>query len=224
MAYRLSEQEREVLASLVSGYTERETYLKLGLSGSEFDEVWLRIKAEFESNAADTMEETDLRHAYHRVERRRLEAELWASEARLAALMDILPDAVLVVDGRSGKIQQANHEAARLFGYTLRELLGREMEMLVGADLRKIHVAYRQGFLNSVRKREMGYHPPILAVRKDGSEIRLDIALTATSATDDVMVVCQISEPAAPASLKEDRPQSGEARSDPASTPARPGG
>ncbi len=36
----------------------------------------------------------------------------------------------------------------------------------------------------------MGYHPPIFAVKGDGSEVEVAIALTATFSDEDVMVVC----------------------------------
>jgi PAS domain S-box-containing protein len=121
-----------------------------------------------------------------------LEGEIWAGEARLNALMDIAPEAIVLANGRSGRILKANHQASVIFGYTLRELVGLPVEALVPSDLHDIHVKYRQGFLHNVRKREMGYHPPIQAVRKDGSLVELDIALTATAATDDVMVVCRL--------------------------------
>ena len=191
MAYHLSDAEKTVLRSLASGYTERETYLRLNIPESDFFAVWQRIREEFEGNIAETMEETSLREAYHRTEVRRLSAELLAAEARLAALMDTAPEAVLVIDGRSGSIVQVNNQSLLLFGYEKRELIGKKMELLITDDLKTIHVSYRQGFLNSARKREMGYHPPIHAVCKDGRMIQLDIALTATSATDDVMVVCK---------------------------------
>jgi len=44
----------------------------------------------------------------------------------------------------------------------------------------------------------MGYHPPIEALRKDGSKIWLEIGLTATQASEDVMVVCRPVEISAP--------------------------
>lgn len=191
MAYNLTEQEKRVLQSLASGFSERETYLRLEIPESEFGSVWMRITEEFEGNLAENMEETELRHAYHRVNIRRLEAELWASEARLSALMETAPEPILIINGRSGTIESVNNQALLMFGYTMRELIGKSMEMLVPEDIKKIHVAYRTGFLNSARKREMGYHPPIYAVCKDGRQLQLDIALTATSATDDVMVVCK---------------------------------
>lgn len=178
--------------ALVSGYTERETCHRLGLEHAELSNVWERIRSEFESEESESAEDVELRDAYHRVERRRLESELWASEARLAALMETAPEAILVVEGRTGIILRVNNQAVNLFGYTMRELIGASMEILVPDEIKNIHESYRLGFLNSVRKREMGYHPLINAICKDGGTVSLDIALTATSATDDVMVVCRV--------------------------------
>lgn len=180
------------MLALVSGYTERETCHRLGLEPAQLNTVWERIRSEFETEESETAEDVELRDAYHRVERRRLESELWASEARLAALMETAPEAILVIEGRTGKILRVNNQSVMLFGYTMRELIGASMEILVPDELKNIHESYRLGFLNSIRKREMGYHPLIQAVCKDGSTVALDIALTATSATDDVMVVCRV--------------------------------
>lgn len=201
MAYNLNDRQREILDSLSSGYTERETYMRLRMDQSELSKAWQQIREMFETHTADSLEEADLRDAFHRVERRRLEAELWASEARLAALMDTAPEAILVINGRTGRIERTNNQSMLLFGYPMRELIGGTMEMLVPDDIKELHVAYRQGFLSSVRKREMGYHPPIHAVCKDGRLVQLDIALTATAATDDVMVVCRLIEAVAEISV-----------------------
>lgn len=194
MSYSLNDKQLQVIDLLASGYTERETYLRLAIPQTEFGAIWQEIREEIEGTVAETPEDMNLCQSYHRVERRRLEAELWASESRLAALMDTAPESIFVINGRTGKIEQVNNQALLLFGYTARELIGKEMELLVPDDLKTVHVAYRNGFLNSVRKREMGYHPPIHAMCKDGRTICLDIALTATAATDDVMVVCKVRE------------------------------
>jgi len=87
-------------------------------------------------------------------------------------------------------VKEFNEVACRMFGYTAKEFWGLKVEQLVPQSFRAIHPAYRLGFLANVRKREMGYHPPILGVRKDGTEVEMAIALTATVADDDVMVVC----------------------------------
>lgn len=191
MPISLTEHERNVLEHLTSGLTERETYLRLGLAKTELDIVWQEISEKIQSSIPATMEDYELLTMYQRVERQRLEAELWASEARLGALMDTAPEAVLIIEGRSGKILRINNQASVMFGYSPRELLGHSMEMLVPDELRKIHVSYRQGFVNSVRKREIGYHPLIMARRKDGTMTPIEIGLTATASTEDVMVLCR---------------------------------
>jgi PAS domain S-box-containing protein len=187
----LTDREIEILDMLASGVSERETYLRLGLTESELGSTWASITDKMlEATPSDALEHECVRR-YERVERQRLEAELWASEARLNALMDIAPEAILVANGRSGRILKVNHQAAAMFGYSARELVGTSVEILISAEMKELHIAYRKGFLQSIRKREMGYHPPISAIRKDGSTIEMDIALTASAATDDVMVVCR---------------------------------
>lgn len=132
----------------------------------------------------------DARIYYERALRRRAENHAVSLEARFQALMAILPQAVLVIDGRTGMIKGGNDYACHLFGYTMEKLLSISVEELVPVEIRAVHPAYRLGFLRSVRKREMGYHPPIFGVRADGTKIEMAIALTATTADDDVMVVC----------------------------------
>jgi PAS domain S-box-containing protein len=195
--FELTEPELAILDHLSSGLTQRETYLRLGIPESQLRLDWQEISIKMQSAAPETLAGHELLNRYQRVERQRLEAELWASEARLSALMDTAPEAVLIIEGRSGRIVRVNSQTALLFGYTPRELIGRAMEILIPDDLKKIHVAFRQGFLSSVRKREIGYHPLIMALRKDGTQVPLEIGLTATASTDDVMVVCRPSEAAA---------------------------
>jgi protein-histidine pros-kinase len=98
--------------------------------------------------------------------------------------------AILVVNGRSGKVIKANQRSEILFGYNRSELIGMPVELLLPADKRTLHVKQRVGFLRSIRKREIGYHPPIFALRKDGSQVELIVGLNSTTATEDVMVIC----------------------------------
>lgn len=191
MAYRITERQIQILEALASGATDRDACRRLRLSASQLQHEWAALGKKLEKGAPGTIEEYQIVVQYEKVTRRRLEAELWASEARLNALMDISPEAILVVDGRSGRVLKANNRALTLFGYSPREIQGIRVERLIEPRLQARHSLLRVGFLNSVRKREMGYHPPILGVAKDGSSMELDIALTATSATDDVMVACR---------------------------------
>lgn len=191
----LSEKEREVLGLLRSTLSRREVCSRLNMNDDELTAVWDAIGEKLNSREPTKPEDLETLLAYERIERYRLEGEVWASEARLHALMDTSTDLIFLIQGQTGRIISANNAVLKTLGYSAKELIGQVMEMLVPDELQKIHVSYRRGFLSSVRKREMGYHPPIKATCKDGSSIDLDIALTATQATDDVMVLCRVIRP-----------------------------
>jgi len=201
MAIKLSKRHKALLDTLANGYSLAEAGYRLRLPEDELRSIWSEISERVQTSQPQTVEDFETARLYDRIERQRLEAELWASEARLNALMDISPEAVMLIEGRSGRILKVNNRAVVMFGYSPRELLNQKMEMLVPDGLQAKHVGLRTGFLGSVRKREMGYHPPVLAMTKDGKSLELDIALTATASTDDVMVVC--SPVVAPASQSE---------------------
>jgi PAS domain S-box-containing protein len=137
-------------------------------------------------------ESDDAGRFYERALRRRAERANESIAARLHALMDVTPHAVLIIEGRTGAVKETNEVACELFGYSPQEFRKLTVEDLVASRIKSIHHAYRLGFLANVRKREMGYHPPISGIRKDGTEVEMAIGLTATAADDDVMVICTL--------------------------------
>lgn len=182
----LSLEDREIVVQVCRGVPDLEVCRQFGLLPSQLDEVLDRVAA----RAATIEVEEDAAAMYERALRKRAENSAKSLEGRFHALMDASPNAVLVVNAMNGIIDQANQVAAQLFGYPVDQLVGRSMEDLVPTKIRAIHPAYRIGFLTSVRKRKMGYHPPIFALRSDGTEIEVAIALTAALSDEEVMVVC----------------------------------
>jgi PAS domain S-box-containing protein len=96
--------------------------------------------------------------------------------AGLAELLDLSPDALVVVD-QSGTIVQANAQVAAFFGYRLQEMLGQPLEALLPERLRAVHAAHRQGYFTAPSARAMGTHLQLVGRRKDGSEFPVDISL-----------------------------------------------
>lgn len=182
----LSERNRAVATMLSQGATDIQVCRELGISHDEL-EIALRGIGDFASTPVD---ETRPIALCERALRTRADVQVRALQARFAALMETAPEAVLVSDGRTGLIKEANDQAVRLFGRSRRELIGLSVEELVPDSLKSVHVAYRLGFLASSRRREMGHHPGIAIERPDGTRSELAIALTATAGSDDVMVVC----------------------------------
>lgn len=183
----LTKRDRQILNLMSEGQTEAYVCQRLGISAAVLNRVLDRVVAKLERRDPEV---DSLSLVYERVLRRRAENHLRATRGRFTALLDAMPEAVLVVDGRTGLIKQANSRCEEVFGYSNGTLVGQTVELLVPPEHVRIHPAYRIGFLASVRKREMGYHPPIFGIRRDGTRLELAVALTASPADDDVMVLC----------------------------------
>ncbi|WP_431513263.1 PAS domain S-box protein [Variovorax sp. DAIF25] len=87
------------------------------------------------------------------------------------------PDSLLVVD-QFGSIMLANPSAAALLGYAEDELAGLNVDVLVPDSIRPRHASYREAYGRAPRPRPMGTHMELVAKRKDGSEVMVEIALS----------------------------------------------
>ena len=90
------------------------------------------------------------------------------------ALIDHLPDAVIIVDAE-GRITRANPRVAALFGYEPQALLGQPVEALMPERFQQVHIAQRTGFLSRSSVRTMGAGLELYGRRRDGSEFPVDI-------------------------------------------------
>ena len=106
-------------------------------------------------------------------------AELMAdSERRYRQLTEATLDAIILVDQR-GLITLFNPAAERMFGWQAAEVIGQPPSLLVPLDYRQLH---EQGFRRYVQTRQarmIGRTVEVQALRKDGSEFPVEIALSA---------------------------------------------
>ncbi len=91
-------------------------------------------------------------------------------------LLNVLPDGVAFVD-ETGVIRHANAVFTTLTGYDLPDLVGRSIEDIVPPSARARHVDQRRRFIEGGRVRTMGRHLNLALLRRDGSELAVDIAL-----------------------------------------------
>ena len=87
------------------------------------------------------------------------------------------PDALIVADA-DGRIVLANPSAEALLGYGPQELVGKAIDDLVPESIRPRHAEYRKAFGEDPRPRPMGKQTDLVAKRKDGSEVVVEIALS----------------------------------------------
>ncbi len=93
------------------------------------------------------------------------------------AVFAAYPDALLLVD-LQGTVVLANPAAVELLGYSGAELIGLSVEALVPDAVRPRHAAYRAAYANAPRSRPMGAQMDLVARKHDGSEVRVEIALS----------------------------------------------
>jgi PAS domain S-box-containing protein len=107
------------------------------------------------------------------------------------ALLEAAPDAMVIV-GPEGVILLANQQAAVLFGYDGRELIGQKVEILVPAQFRSKHPRHRAGFFSEPRTRAMGVGQNLMGVRKDGSEFPVEVSLSPAETPNGMVVISAI--------------------------------
>lgn len=114
-----------------------------------------------------------------------------ATEHRLRAAVESSPSGLLMTNDE-GRIILVNHEVERLFGYPREELLGQPVEMLIPERFRGQHPGFRGGFMGQPRTRAMGAGRDLYGLRKDGTEVPVEIGLTPVITEEGVVVISSI--------------------------------
>ncbi len=108
------------------------------------------------------------------------ERELKRSEVRKAAILDSALDCIVMID-HEGRISEFNPAAEHSFGYRRDEVLGKHLaDVVIPPALREQH---RQGFaryLATGEARVLGRRIEMTAIRADGSEFPVELAIIRT--------------------------------------------
>ena len=130
------------------------------------------------------------------VEHARTKQALQVSEANAHAILETTVDGIITIDA-NGHIESFNEAAEDIFGYDAREVIGRNVRVLMPEPYREEHDSYIQRYHETGEQRIIGIGREVTGQRKDGSTFPMDLAVSEVQRHDRITftgVVRDISE------------------------------
>lgn len=163
---------KERLATAQARQTGGQASADLGLVRGDGTTVWISsIAAPIPDRPGSTLIATS-----DVTLRRQAEQALRENEARLRALLDAAVDGIVTVDDQS-RIGTANRALCKMFGYSLDELLGAEVGILMSEADRLRHREYIARYEATGEAKVIGTGRELVGRHRDGSELPLFLAL-----------------------------------------------
>lgn len=98
-------------------------------------------------------------------------------EERLRAILDTAVEGIITIDER-GIIESANLAAERIFGYKAREIIGKNVSLLMPSPHREMHDGYINNYLRTGRAKIIGIGREVTGRRKDGTVFPMDLSVS----------------------------------------------
>ncbi|MBM7519948.1 putative bifunctional diguanylate cyclase/phosphodiesterase [Nocardioides nitrophenolicus] len=112
---------------------------------------------------------------------------------RLRLIIEAVPSAMVLVDA-GGRIVLVNSEAERAFGYSRDELLALGVEDLMPERFRARHGHERASYAARPDRRAMGVGRDLFGLRRDGTEMPIEIGLNPITVGEERYVLASIIE------------------------------
>jgi len=109
-------------------------------------------------------------------ERKKAEQDISDREERTRAIVDTVVDGIITID-QIGTIETFNPAAERIFGYTLGDVVGQNVRMLMPAPYRGEHDGYLHSYLTKGEAKVIGIGREVVGLRKDGSTFPMELAV-----------------------------------------------
>jgi PAS domain S-box-containing protein len=104
-------------------------------------------------------------------------AERRQHENRMRAIVNTVVDAIITIDDQ-GTVETLNPAAARVFGHSPEEVVGRNVKMLMPDSYGGEHDRYIKDYLTTGRAKVIGVGREVVGQRKDGSVFPMELAVS----------------------------------------------
>lgn len=109
-------------------------------------------------------------------QQKKAENALIEREARTRSILETVPDAIIVIDGK-GTIESFSPSAERQFGWSEAEVVGKNVKMLMPEPYQENHDAYLARYAATGERHIIGRGRIVLGKRKDGSTFPMELAV-----------------------------------------------
>lgn len=116
-----------------------------------------------------------------------------ALDDRFKVVIDSSPVGMFLVNAQ-GKIVLINRQMEKLFGYKTEELLNERIEKLIPARFRPNYPQHLEDYLKHPESQTLGAFRELYGVRKDGTEIPIEIVLTPITRAVGLQVLATVTD------------------------------
>lgn len=109
-------------------------------------------------------------------DQKQIEEALRTREGHLRSILETIPDAMIVIDGR-GIMQFFSSAAERQFGYTEQEAIGQNVSMLMPNPDRRRHDGYLARYHSTGERHIIGIGRIVTGQRKDGTTFPMHLSI-----------------------------------------------
>ena len=126
-------------------------------------------------------------------EREQAIRHLRLSESKLNSIFSAVPDAIVVAN-QAGVVVQCNPAVAQIFGYTVEELMGRNVRVLMDSEQSASHDGHLQRYLQSGQKRLINQPRLLQGCRRDGSAFPVRLTISETRVDEEHFFIALIQD------------------------------
>ena len=123
----------------------------------------------------DKLKSTHARRS--RTQKQKAADALLEHDARLRAILETAVEGIITIDDH-GLIESVNHAAEKIFGYRSRELVGKNVSVLMPMPHRAAHDGYLENYQQTGRAKIIGIGREVSGKRKDGSVFPMDLSIS----------------------------------------------
>jgi PAS domain S-box-containing protein len=115
--------------------------------------------------------------------RQRAASALRDSGERLRAILETAVEGIITINER-GIIESFNRAAEKIFGYRAREVIGKNVKVLMPSPDRERHDAYIANYRRTGRAHIIGIGREVVGCRKDGTTFQMDLSVSEVRLAD----------------------------------------